>query len=211
MDSSRHSWACSGMADCSTRRGFLRIDTAGQEIRGHFQGVGAEILRPVKPGGQGVQVGHQEVTLIFRLQCDVLAQCPDQVPDVAGTCGAVTGEDAILFIHSDSIQLNGNAFVPHGDERIIASAVPPRLSWLTKNPTGDAEGFGASFTREVRHVGGYTLALLTGADPAGVTRSLFRPATQRSIRFRPTCGVFTWLPLSGNVTLERTRPRPSLY
>ena len=79
----------------------------------------------------------------------------------------------------------------YGDERIIASAVPPRLSWLTKNPTGDAEGFGASFTREVRHVGGYTLALLTGADPAGATRSLFRPATQRSIRFKSTCGVFT--------------------
>jgi hypothetical protein len=76
---------------------------------------------------QHVQVSHQEEALVGILQLDPVLQGADQVSQVAGTGGAVPGQDAESLFFQFYLQwysLKTNSVRLRGDERRVRGATP---------------------------------------------------------------------------------------
>ena len=62
-------------------RYFLRIQSAGNILRQHTVYIGLQFFC-IRMGGQGVQVGHHEITFKFILHPDIVPHRPEIVAEV---------------------------------------------------------------------------------------------------------------------------------
>jgi len=88
-----------GQGGLQANRGERRVDARRQIISQHFGNVIADFLRIAAVIGQALQVGDQNILLIFMLQGHALAQRTDIMAEMQRAGRTIAGENGDFAVH----------------------------------------------------------------------------------------------------------------